>query len=96
MLALLLGSSPTSIAQSKEVSLKDMWSICSPGEWHNEGGDVGKLDPDIRIRGAVCGLTSYTNDICDIGVVGGVRSSALVVSSQKLLNMGEGEQESWM
>ena len=57
-----------------------MWNICSPGEWHNEGGDVGKLDPDIKIRGTVCGLTSYTNDICDVSVVGGVRSSALVVS----------------
>ena len=72
MLALLLESNPTSIALIKEVSLKDMWSICTPGEWHNHlwyrcsrGCEV------ICIGGVVTEVAQYgwgRTRIMDVGV----------------------------
>ena len=114
MLALLLGSNPTSIlrpsialSEDEESSSKDILNTPSLGErkccpWRRDEGEgvtipAGKLNPDVNVRGAVRGPSSYASNVCchvpmpRVGVAGGVRPSASVVSSQtgKLLAAGE-------
>ena len=55
---------------SEEVALKDMWNMCPPGEHKyclslcDGGGAIGKLNPDINTRGAVCSPMLCTINIC--------------------------------
>lgn len=73
---------------------------CCP--WRRDEGEgvtilAGKLNPDVDVKGAVRGPSSYANNVCchvpapRVGVVGGVRSSASLLSSQmgKLFAAGE-------
>ena len=95
------------LSEDEESSSKDMLNTPSLGErkcclWRRNEGEgvtilVRKLNPDVKVRGAVRGPSSYANNVCchvpvpRVGVVGGVRPSASVVSSQigKLLAAGE-------
>lgn len=100
-------SSSLALSEDEESSSKDMLNTPSLGErkccpWRRDEGEgvtilAGKLNPDVDVKGAVRGPSSYANNVCchvpapRVGVVGGVRSSASLLSSQmgKLFAAGE-------